>query len=153
MIIERIGAKLTKYLWYDYGLIKLGLTAACLFLLTQPIYQFLIEKPTITVPTKEALRAEDLPVIIVCPEPKVNLTALNFLGYENQYFYKNGRLKYNDSYHVMSWNGKNQDSVKNVFKNVSSLKSPEDCPDHGWIEFGMSSDESIGSETFRSQCS
>ena len=85
MVKERIGAKLTKYLWYDYGLIKLGLTAACLFLLTQPIYQFLIEKPTITVPTKEDLRPEDLPVIIVCPEPKVNLTALTFLGYENLY--------------------------------------------------------------------
>ena len=149
MVIERFGAKLTKYLWYDYGLIRLGLTAACLFLLTQPIYQFLIEKPTITVPTKEDLRPEDLPVIIVCPEPKVNLTALTFLGYENLYFYKNGRLQYNDSYHVMSWNGKNQESVKNVFKKVSSLQSPEDCPDFGYINFSNSSEEKIEVKTFK----
>ena len=143
MVIERFGAKLTKYLWYEYGLIKLGLTAACLFLLTKPIYQFLIKKPTITVPTKEDLRPEDVPVIIVCPDPKVNLTALTFLGYENLYVYKNGRLQYNDSYHVMSWNGRNQESVKNVFQNVSSLQSPEDCPDLGYISFSNSSEEKI----------
>ena len=106
----------------DYRILKLIFTILGSWLISYSIYTFVVLKPTYASNEKREIRVEDFPEIMICPEPTFDVNALTSRGYKGDYFL------YFVGSKVFGWTGNKAEDVKKVFKEVSTLKSVEDCP-------------------------
>ena len=67
--------------------------------------------------------AEDFPDIMFCPQPPVDVNALKSRGYFDIQSYFAGT-----GHGLTGWGGNRSEDVKQVFDNISALKSVEECP-------------------------
>ena len=110
-------------------------TVLCSFLLFQDFYIAFIEKPTLTTHITESLQYEDFPDFMLCPEPSVDLSLMQRLGYEDYAGYMKGEMGRwsdklgNESEPIANWAGNQSKGVVEVFKELSVLNSVSDCPD------------------------
>ena len=108
----------------EYGALKLIFTILASYLIFETFYIFLIVKPTYTSHEKRKLSEEDFPEIILCPDPSINLSALNSHGYRGADKYFKGVYDWTQ----VTWTGNRSEDVKAVSEEVSMLKSIKDCP-------------------------
>ena len=90
-----------------------------LYLIYETFYTFVVLRPTFTSHERRDINVDDFPEIILCPEPSIDLQALNSLGYggPNSYFKGNG---------LIGW-GNNSEDIQNFAIAASTLKSVKDC--------------------------
>ena len=127
--------KILKPLFYlfgkDYKLLKVIFTVITLLLIFDQFYIYFVSKPTLRFQTKRNLNSEDFPEILFCPNPSVNLDALNSRGYDGKSEYYWGVSSfYNkiESNNEIGWSGNKSETPKQVLEDISILKSDEDCP-------------------------
>ena len=117
-----------KYVWRDYGIFKIIFSVACILLLYEQLYTYLVLKPTLTQSGRRDLGVDDFPVMTFCPIKHVDMTKLSFYGYEDLTGYKLG-VQMNGSRKSFGWSGKNGNaSQTEVIRDISLLKSVHDCP-------------------------
>ena len=102
-----------------------------ILLIGEELYNFFILKPTLYTKVKNHSIKDEFPIFTVCPNPAFDLKEMNKLGYSDIYSYKTG-LDYTASI-IKGWDAKQTDSVKNVSRKISLLKSVKDCPDMGIV--------------------
>ena len=95
--------------------------ATCLIL--EELYTYSVVKPTYTSESKRKMSAEDFPDIMFCPQPPVDVNALKSRGYFDIQSYFAGA-----GHNITGWGGKKSEDVKQVFDDISALKSVEECP-------------------------
>jgi len=120
-----------KYLWKDYASLKIFFIVLCGLVFIEELYVFFVKKPTLVKKIKEELSKEDNPDIILCPEPSVDSEKLRSLGYNEVYQYMSG-VRYNSELTpiISGWRGnQTQSSVKDILRQVSYLKTIDDCGD------------------------
>ena len=120
-------AKLSYFLVKEHRFLKLIFFSFASYLILEELYTFLVVKPTYTSIVKRNITAEDFPNIILCPEPGIDLTVAISKGYYGAFTYFLG----SDSIiglGQIGWGGNNSEDVKEVFQNISILKTEEDCP-------------------------
>ena len=106
----------------DYRILKFIFIILGSLLISYSIYSFVVLKPTYASNEKRERKVEDFPEIMICPEPTFDVNALTSRGYEADYF------PYFVGSPVFGWTGNKAEDVEKVFKEVSSIKSVEDCP-------------------------
>ena len=119
---------LKKYVWRDYGIFKIILTAACIFFLYEQLYKYLVLKPTLTQSGKRDLNVDDFPVMTFCPIKHMDMEKLSSYGYEDLTQYKLGYQKNGTRKLFIGWSGNSSASQADIINNISLLKSKEDCP-------------------------
>ena len=119
---------LKKYVWKDYGVFKIILTAACLFLLYEQLYNYFVLKPTLTQSGRRDLNADDFPVMTFCPIKHMDMAKLSSYGYEDLTQYKLGYQENGTRKLFIGWSGNSSASQTDIVTDISLLKSKEDCP-------------------------
>ena len=94
-------------------------------MLLEELYTFFVSKPTLTSSTKRKYKKEDVPEILICPEPSIDIKALKSLGYSSKDFYYAGFGDLERGY--LGWGGNESKSTEEVSKQISTIKSVEDC--------------------------
>ena len=115
-------------MWRDYGILKILLTAACIFLLWEQFYKYWVLKPTLTRTGRRDLSVDDFPVMTFCPIKHVDHKKLSSYGYEELTQYKLGIQKNESLESLVGWSGNSSTSQKEVIKDISILKTEKDCP-------------------------
>ena len=132
-LIRHINIAMKKIIhnfWKDYGILKIVFFLLCLYVTFEELEVFFFERPTLTSRAKVGLRPEDFPVITLCPDPAINVTAMQNLGYNEILSYQAGVSVLPLKTEGHGWIGKDSESVEEVSGKISILKSPEDCPVH-----------------------
>ena len=65
----------------DYRILKIIFTIWALLLIGDTFYSLLVRKPTYTSVERRPLTSTDFPEIFICPEPSVDIDALQSRGY------------------------------------------------------------------------
>ena len=110
----------------DNGLLKFIFTILASYLILETFYIFLVVKPTYTSHERRKLNADDFPEIILCPDPAINISAVNANGYRGVDKYFKGLV---NNWEQVTWEGNKSQDVKTVSEEVATLKSIEECPD------------------------
>ena len=110
-----------------------------ILLIGEELYTFFILKPTLNRKVKTHFTKNDFPIFTVCPNPAYDLEEMNGLGYYHLYSYKTGQEW--DGTSIKGWDAKQTDSVKNVSRKISLLKSVKDCPDMGIVFYKPQEDD------------
>ena len=128
-----------NYLIKDYGYLKLFFIILCSYFIIQELYVFFFVKPTITRSVKSKMNNDDFPEILLCPEPSYDPEAVEKHGYWDFFLYVTGR--------DFAWNGMNESDIKEVYENISVLKSQDDCPieEFGFILFKPAGSKEVAS--------
>ena len=84
-------------------------------------YTFVAVKPTYTSDEKRKISVDDFPDNLICPEPSHDVDALKSRGY-------GGVPQYFGGSRGFGWSGNKSENLKDVMKEVSTLKSTADCP-------------------------
>ena len=125
---------------FEY-ILYFGTTILTSFLLFNEFSTFLVVKPTQTSLEQISLKKEYVPVMIVCPEPAFNLSALRDEGYETPYRFQNGNSPWNSDrksskkINVTFWSGKKNISQSMLLGKVANAFSTSDWISVGWVEF------------------
>ena len=117
-----------KYLWQNFGAVKIVCTLTCLYLLYDLFYQFFVLKPTSTQTSKQKFTSRNLPTLTLCHNEQFDLSNLEANGFNNHLSYRSGTKFFNDSHVMISWNGNKMKNVEELYNNLSYIKSPLDCP-------------------------
>ena len=104
-----------------------------ILLLGEELYNFFILKPTLNRKVKTHFTKDDFPIFTVCPDPAYDMDEMNELGYYHLYSYKTGQDWDGTISSIKGWDAKQTDSVMNVSRKISLLKSVQDCPDIGVV--------------------
>ena len=125
MNISRI---LIKFLWKDFGAVKIFCTILCLGLIFDIFFKFLVEKPTLTSATKTFFTGRNFPVITLCHHEQIDKPSLESNGFKNFYYYRTGLpLTNGNGTHVkISWNVNGSEGA--IEDKIAFLKSAMDCP-------------------------
>ena len=110
---------------------KIFFLVLSLLFIGQELYTFFILKPTLNTKVKSQFTKDDFPIFTVCPNPAFDMEEMINLGYPDIFSYKTGLdagLDYPLSSTIKGWDAKQTDSVKNVSRKISLLKSVNDCP-------------------------
>ena len=107
----------------DYRFLKFIFTILATCLILEELYTYLVVKPTYTSESKRKMMAEDFPDIMFCPQPPVDVNALKSRGYFDIQSYFAGT-----GHGLTGWGGNRSEDVKQVFDDISALKSVEECP-------------------------
>ena len=95
-------------------------------------------KPTYSSSEKREISAEDIPEMIICPQPSIDLDAVRSRGYPGNEAYVRG-ISDRHSLEQLGWAGNKSEGVKKVIQEVSILKSIEECPTAiFWFQKNMS---------------
>lgn len=132
-MLEQVKRSCNNYLFKDYGSLKLFFIALCSLAIYQELYVFFILKPTVTSSVKTQMTNEDIPEILLCPEPSFDSEEIKNKGYADFWYYILGQ--------DYGWNGQNKTDVKELYQHISFLKSPQDCPVENSFFFTDPSDE------------
>ena len=112
------------FLFKEYRLIKLIFLSLASYLVLKAFYAFVIVKPTYTSNAKRNLVPEDFPEFILCPDESIDVDIAKSKGYGGMWNYFSGDL----SKGQIGWIGNNSEDVKDVFREISTLQSIDDCP-------------------------
>ena len=118
----------------DYRILKLIFTIFASYLIVDTFYTLLVRKPTYTSNEKRPISVDDFPEIIICPERSTDTTALNLRGYPSPEEYYKG-LNF-------GWVGNRSEDVKDVYSEISTLKSNREC-EHSKNHFGFYESENM----------
>ena len=108
-LLKLLFAILTGYL----------LATECLFFLSMPTY---------TTSYKEHFSQSHYPDIKTCTYPPFNIENLEKQGYKNPESYNVGIINETFQLNKIGWQGVNNETVAEILKDVSTFKSPKDCP-------------------------
>ena len=89
-------------------------------------FKLYLSKPTYSSNSIETLNSKHFPDIFICPFPSYELKVLLRNGYLNNYDYIKGDII---NTKLRGWHGNQNDTVENIYKNISIIKSPKDCPE------------------------
>ena len=130
MLKVKMMGKILFFLSTDYGVLKVLFTILCSFWIFQDFYIAFIERPTLTSHITGDFKFEDFPDIMLCPEPPIDVSLMQSLGYVNYYKYNMGYGQHNDGSSKLSksWVGNSSLDVKDLFKKISTLETAKDCP-------------------------
>ena len=120
-----------KFLWNNYGALKILFMAAGFYLIFDLFWKYLVEKPTLTSSTRTEITSRSFPVITVCHLEQIDKSSLESNGIKNLFYYRSGEgdPSYNNGTHqTISWNGNSSKSVFEVYDDIALLKSAIDCP-------------------------
>ena len=78
----------SSYLWKDHKYLKIFFLLLTLLVLFQEFVVFFIEKPTLTTVTKSQMGPDNLPVVLICPDPATDLSFLLTKGYPDTFHYQ-----------------------------------------------------------------
>ena len=120
-----------KYLWNNYGALKILFMAAGFYLIFDLFWKYLVEKPTLTSSTRTEITSRSFPVITVCHHEQIDKSSLESNGIKNLFYYRSGGgdPSYNNGTHqTISWNGNSSKGVYEVYDEIALLKSAIDCP-------------------------
>ena len=127
IMITKIFSQCYSFIVKDFGMLKALFIILASLLITEEFYNFLVLKPTYTFQEKRRIDLDDFPVITLCPHPSVDVNAMKKKGYGLFDFYFKGVFDpFNSS---VSWAGNKSEDVKEVSKEISILKSIDDCPE------------------------
>ena len=119
----------SSYLWKDHKYLKIFFLLLTLLVLFQEFVVFFIEKPTLTTVTKSEMGPDNLPVVLICPDPATDLSFLLTKGYPDTFHYHVGVTANDTTVHDMFlWGGKGLENVEEIVMNSSVFKTTEDCP-------------------------
>ena len=127
----RISKIIRKYLWNNFGAVKISCTALCFVLIFDLFIKYFVEKPTLTSSTRTDITSRNFPMITVCYYEQIDKSSLESNGIKNLFYYRTGEgdPSYNNgTHHKISWNGNSSKSVYEVYENMTLLKSAMDCP-------------------------
>ena len=77
-------------------------TALTAFLIFKELFSFAVIKPTNTYEEGKELERSDLPEVVICPDPAIDIDNLRKHGYEKTYSYYRGSA---DGIKLIGWNG------------------------------------------------
>ena len=120
-------SKIYSILSEDYKILKLIFIISASCMIFSLFYDFLIVKPTYTSLGKRNISVEDFPVITLCPQQPINMSAVNLNGYYDLDAYFLGLLDGNDSISIISWAGNKSEDVHTVSEELSNLKLIQNC--------------------------
>ena len=109
----------------DNRILKLIFTIFASYLILDTFYTLLVRKPTFTSNERRPLNEEDFPQIIFCPQPSIDVNALNANGYPGADVYFRGLTKNADN--MNGWAGNKSEDIKKLSLEISSLKSVDEC--------------------------
>ena len=124
----------SSYLRKDHKYLKIFFIVLTLIVLFQEFVVFFIEKPTLTTVIKSKMGPDNLPVVLICPDPATDVSFLFSKGYPDTFYYHLG-ITANDTtaqqeetqmYYL--WSGKGLEDVEEIVMNSSVFKTTEDCP-------------------------
>ena len=94
-------------------------TFLTLALVSQELYTFAIERPT-TISSEEGnLNKDDLPEVVICSEPGLDLRAVDKYGYLRDVYYRGSH----DGNKFVGWNGvKNEKPSNDILEEVLTIK-------------------------------
>ena len=112
---------------------KIFFLVLSLLFIGQELYTFFILKPTLNTKVKTHFTKDDFPIFTICPNPAFDMEEMNNLGYPDIYSYKTGLDTGPDhnSSTIKGWDANQADSVENVSRKISLIKTVKDCPDLG----------------------
>ena len=129
-MLMKLWYKGKRFLWNDFGILKLITTLCFLSLLIDEIYVCVVKKPTLTTNVKEDLSKEDFPSVTLCPGPSIDYDELHSRGYIDIWEYKSGlRLSSGKDVKIIGWTGNKSETMPEVSSAISVLKSVLDCPE------------------------
>ena len=100
-----------SYLWKDHKYLKIFFILFTVTVLFQEFMVFFIEKPTLTTVTKSKMEPDNVPVILICPDPATNLSFLLTKGYPDTFHYQVGVTGNGTAvYDLFLWSGNRQGS-------------------------------------------
>ena len=118
-----------SYLWKDHKYLKIFFLLLTVMVLFQEFVVFFIEKPTLTTVTKSKMEPDNLPVVLICPDPATDLSFLLTKGYKDNFHYQIGVTGNDTSVHeLFLWSGNMSENVEDIVSNASVFKTTEDCP-------------------------
>ena len=109
----------------DYRIIKLIFIVFTSFLIFLEFYTYIEVKPTYTYNMRRKLAPEDFPEILLCPEPSMDVGALNSKGYDGIGEYFHGLSGVWETF--IGWSGNKSEDVSEVIREISTLKRINDC--------------------------
>ena len=119
----------SSYLWKDHKYLKIFFILLTLLVLFQELVVFFIEKPTLTTVTKSQMGPDNLPVVLICPDPATDLSFLLTKGYPDTFHYQVGMIANDTTVHdAFLWSGNMSENVEEIVRNSSVFKTAEDCP-------------------------
>ena len=127
----KIPKIIQKYLWKNFGAVKISCTALCFVLIFDLFIKYFVEKPTLTSSTRTDITSQNFPVVTVCHHEQIDKSSLEAIGFKNSFYYRTGGgdPSYNNgTHHKISWNGNSSESVYEVSDKITLLKSVTDCP-------------------------
>ena len=130
---------IVKFLWNNFGALKIFSTVLCLYLILDLFQQYLFKKPTLTSTTRTFLTSKNFPVITLCHQEQIDKESLESNGFKNIFYYRTGMgdITYRNGTHQrVSWKGNGSKTVYEVHDEIPLLKSAIDCPKNSsfWFE-------------------
>ena len=121
----------------DYRLLKVTFFLLASYLIIDIFYTFCVLKPTYSSNGRRKVDIADFPQITMCPRPPIDINALKSHGYTAQDAYFKGYMLHKMT--ELTWAGNRSEDVRKVSKDISSLKSIEDCGSgYFWFKNGTS---------------
>ena len=124
----KIPKIIQKYLWKNFGAVKISCTALCFVLIFDLFIKYFVEKPTLTSSTKTDITSKNFPMVTVCHHEQIDKSSLETNGFKNSFYYRSGFSNNNGTHHKISWNGNSSKSVYEVYDKITLLKSVTECP-------------------------
>ena len=108
-------------------ILKVIFTISASLLILNTFYNFIVVKPTYSSSEKREISVEDIPEMMICPQPSIDLDAVRSRGYPGNEAYVRG-ISDRHNLEQIGWAGNKSEGVKKVIEEVSILKSTEECP-------------------------
>ena len=122
------------YSWFlkDYKILKLIFFILASLLIVGEFYVYVVEKPTYTSTMKREFVTEDIPEMLLCPHPAIDIDAANSKGYirASEYFRGINHQQLLDRMEF-GWSGNKSETVQKVSQDIATLKKVGDCPPMG----------------------
>ena len=111
----------------DYRFLKVIFTLFAMYLVSETLYTYFVEKPTYASHEKREISVDDFPDITLCPMPSMDLGAARSKGYPDPEAYFRGSINPFSWTHI-GWAGNQSGDIKELAREISILKSINDCP-------------------------
>ena len=92
----KISKKCHDILVKDYRILKIIFIISGFYLIFEAFYIYLVKRQTYTSYEKRYMNSEDIPDVIICPEPSIDFDAVRLKGYFGSRSYFGGRSDSHD---------------------------------------------------------
>ena len=129
-MIFKIAKKCYAIMAKDYRIFKIIFIIWGFYLVFEAFYIYLVKRPTYTSYEKRYINSEDIPDVIICPQPSIDNDAVRLKGYlgPRRYFGGLSESPQSQSLTQIGWVGNKSEDVKKVSVDISTLKSKDECP-------------------------